>query len=184
MTVFDLLFSLSVPLLASRLYLPWTEPAPGDLVRSVPLPLLARLRMQRGPALTLLLVGLAGLVAERLHLWSVLLVASAVVALIALPVSYRLTDQAIRLAQTRPRRWTEFGGVARRGGGARLQGISGGRGMTVWLSGSRDDDDHVLLLRRLVRGAYKGEIGPTSRRRSAEPPDAQSVPLEPAAARG
>ena len=51
--------------------------------------------------------------------------------------------------------------------------------MTVWLSGSRDDDELVLLLRQLVRGAYKGQVGPEFARTS---PDEQRSPSLPAAA--
>ncbi|MDQ2621994.1 MAG: hypothetical protein M3Y45_03040, partial [Actinomycetota bacterium] len=35
-----------------------------------------------------------------------------------------------------------------------------GGGMTVWLSGDREDDQFVLLLRQLVRGSYQGWIDP------------------------
>ena len=53
-----------------------------------------------------------------------------------------------------------FGGVARRPGGVCLQGVAGARSLGLWLSGGRDDDDFVLLLRQLVRGSYKGHLGP------------------------
>ena len=56
------------------------------------------------------------------------------------------------------RRWTEFGGVTRRRGGVRLQGVAGARGTTIWLSGNRDDDETVLLLRQLVRGLTFGAV--------------------------
>jgi hypothetical protein len=80
--------------------------------------------------------------------------------LLALPMRYTLTSRGIRAGWTPFRRWTEFGGVARRRGGVRLQGVAGARPLTVWLSGGRDDDDFVLLLRQLVRGSYKGHLGP------------------------
>ena len=38
-----------------------------------------------------------------------------------------------------------------------LQGVAGVRGMRVWLSGSRGDDEFVALLRRLIKRAYKGQ---------------------------
>jgi hypothetical protein len=50
--------------------------------------------------------------------------------------------------------------VARRRSGVRLQGVAGARPLTVWLSAGRDDDEFVLLLRQLVRGSYKGRLGP------------------------
>ncbi|HEV2127858.1 MAG TPA: hypothetical protein VGR22_04485, partial [Thermomicrobiales bacterium] len=38
----------------------------------------------------------------------------------------------------------------------RLQGAAGARDLQVWLSGSRGDDEFILLLRRMITGAYKG----------------------------
>jgi hypothetical protein len=34
--------------------------------------------------------------------------------------------------------------------------------MTVWLSGRPDDDEFVLLLRRLIRASYTGQVGTAS----------------------
>jgi hypothetical protein len=110
-----------------------------------------------------LTAGAAGAATGRGHVWTLGVAAAFLAALVAVPVAYTLTDEAIALGRTAPRRWTEFGGVGRRPGGARLQGIAGARGMTIWLSDSRGDDEFVLLLRQLVRGSYKGEIGPASR---------------------
>src|SRR3712207_7517250 len=44
-----------------------------------------------------------------------------------------------------------------RSDGVRLQGVAGARPLTVWLSGGRDDDEFVLLLRQLVRGSRSEE---------------------------
>jgi hypothetical protein len=82
------------------------------------------------------------------------------ISVIFMPVHYTLTSTGIRSGGTPFRRWTEFGGVARRPGGVRLQGVAGARPQTIWLSGGRDDDELVLLLRQLVRGSYKGLMGP------------------------
>jgi hypothetical protein len=75
-------------------------------------------------------------------------------------MTYTLTSQGMRPGKTPFRRWTEFGGVARRRGGVRLQGVAGARSQSVWLSGGREDDEFVLLLRQLLRGSYKGHLGP------------------------
>jgi hypothetical protein len=89
------------------------------------------------------------------------LVAMAIaVSVIFMPVVYTLTTTGIRTGGTPFRRWTEFGGVARRRRGVRLQGVAGARPQMIWLSGGRDDDEFVLLLRQLVRGSYKGFKGP------------------------
>ena len=114
-----------------------------------------------GPAaLVVFLLSIVLLVLGRIGPLTALLVTALLALLLALPVRYTMTSQGIRAAWTPFRRWTEFGGVARRRGGVRLQGVAGARPLTVWLSGGRDDDEFVLLLRQLVRGSYKGNLGP------------------------
>jgi hypothetical protein len=146
--------------LVSRVYVPWAGRSHGAIVRRTPLSLLGRLRMHGVPAL----VGIAlSALALALRVAPALVIAVIPITfalLIALPMSYTLTTEGIMAGRTPMRRWTEFGGVTRRKGGVRLQGVAGARGMTVWLSGSRDDDEMVLLLRQLVRGAYQGGVGP------------------------
>lgn len=146
--------------LFTRIWSPWGDRASGQLVRQEHLSLLGRLRMH-GPAAALLLA--AVLIALILG-WTDPVTMVAIIALLALllalPMRYTLTSQGIRAGWTPFRRWTEFGGVARRRSGVRLQGVAGARPLTVWLSGGRDDDDFVLLLRQLVRGSYKGHLGP------------------------
>jgi hypothetical protein len=143
-----------------RIWSPWGEPEVGNLVRRVNLPLLGRLRMHGPAAAVLIAAALAfwglGLVSPP----TVVIVVALLGALIVMPMTYTLTSQGIRLGKTPFRRWTEFGGVARRRGGVRLQGVAGARSLTVWLSGGREDDEFVLLLRQLVRGSYKGHLGP------------------------
>ena len=143
-----------------RAPMPWAERSRGALVRRVQMPFLARLRMHAMEASFLLALTTAGWVLGLLSPLSVALVAVAVVGLLALAAAYTLTSEGIAIGHHGFRRWTEFGGVARRPGGARLQAVAGRRGMTVWLAGSRDADDFVLLLRRLVRGSYQGHLGP------------------------
>lgn len=182
MVVFDLIFLMSVPALMLRLYVPWSGAADGETVRRVSVPVLARLRMHRAPGIALSLIGLAGVAGRYIHVWTLIVVALALATVIAVPVRYHLTDEMVRFAWTRPRRWTEFGGVSRRRDGARLQGISRSRGMVVWLSDSRGDDEFVLLLRRLVRGAYKGQIGPATRFPRRDDVDDHAVSRLPVAA--
>ncbi len=163
-------------LLYTRIWTPWGEPAIGQLVRQEPLLLLGRLRMH-GPAAAILiaiallafLLGLAGPL-------TVLIVAGLLALLIALPMRYTVTSRGIRPGRTPFRRWTEFGGVARRPGGVRLQGVAGARPQMVWLSGGRDDDDFVLLLRQMVRGSYKGLLGPETSVQANELAGAASGP--------
>jgi hypothetical protein len=127
------------------------------------------LRMH-GPSVGLVFLGsLVLLVLGKIGPLSLLLVIALLALLLALPVRYTMTSRGIRAAWTPFRRWTEFGGVARRRGGVRLQGVAGARPLTVWLSGGRDDDEFVLLLRQLVRGSYKGRLGPEAGGPISEP---------------
>lgn len=141
-----------------RVWTPWGASPTGNLVHRQPLSLYGRLRMNALPGA--LLVG-AALLAAFMHLvapWLPIVVAALVAVLLTIPMHYTLTSHGIQAGQTGFRRWTEFGGVSRRRGGVRLQGVAGARPMTVWLSGSREDDDFVLLLRQLVRGSYQGRV--------------------------
>lgn len=104
--------------------------------------------------------------------WGFSLALIAVGILVALPIVVVLTDEGIALGRTPLRRWTEFGGVVRRRGGARLQGITRSPSLTIWLSDSRGDDEFVHMLRQLVRGSYKGEIGPGTRDDRPDSPSA------------
>jgi hypothetical protein len=167
-----------------RIWTPWGERASGNLVSRQTLSLLGRLRMHGPAALALWLVSIVLLAAGRIGLSTLLVVTGLLVLLLVLPVRYTMTSRGIRAAWTPFRRWTEFGGVARRQGGVRLQGVAGARPLTVWLSGGRDDDDFVLLLRQLVRGSYKGHVGPEAGAPLPEPAAAGSGPIGMAGAGG
>ena len=146
--------------LFSRVWVPWGERPSGNLVGRETLSVLGRLRMH-GPTVGLVFVASVVLLAlGKIGPLTFLLVTALLALLLALPVRYTMTSRGIRAAWTPFRRWTEFGGVARRRGGVRLQGVAGARPLTIWLSGGREDDEFVLLLRQLVRGSYKGRLGP------------------------
>jgi hypothetical protein len=146
--------------LFSRIWVPWGGRASGNLVGRETLSVLGRLRMH-GPSVGLVFVAsVVLLLLGNIGPLTLLLVTALLALLLALPVRYTMTSRGIRAAWTPFRRWTEFGGVARRRGGVRLQGVAGARPLIVWLSGGRDDDEFVLLLRQLVRGSYKGRLGP------------------------
>jgi hypothetical protein len=146
-----------------RVWVPWGERASGNLVGRETLSVLGRLRMH-GPSVGLVFIASVVLLAlGRIGALTFLLVTALLTLLLALPMRYTMTSRGIRAAWTPFRRWTEFGGVSRRRGGVRLQGVAGARPLTVWLSGGRDDDEFVLLLRQLVRGSYKGRLGPEAR---------------------
>jgi hypothetical protein len=154
--------------LLSRVYVPWAARPSGALVRRAPLSLLGRMRMHGVAGLVGLAVGALAFNFGLVPLAFIVVVPLTFAVLIALPMSYTLTTEGIAVGRTPMRRWTEFGGVTRSKGGVRLQGVAGARGLTIWLSGSRDDDELVLLLRQLVRGAYQGGVGPELSRSGAD----------------
>jgi len=160
----DVLLILGALVLGLRVFRPWTTRPGGVLVRRDRLPLLARIRFYRLPAVVVLGIGVVGVIVGWFSPWGFGLAFIVVGILIALPIVVVLTDEGIALGRTPLRRWTEFGGVVRRRGGARLQGITNSPSLTIWLSDSRDDDEFVYILRQLVRGSYKGDIGPGTRK--------------------
>lgn len=152
---------------------PWRIHERGPVIRRASVTLLGRMRMLWRPLLLLVLAGVAGWWIGVVSGWAAVALVAGSLAFLALPVSYTLTPEGIRLGRLPLRRWTEFAGVSRRRWSVRLQGIGGGggRGMTVWLSGDREDDEFVLLLRQLVRGSYQGWIDPDAEHAPAFDPD-------------
>lgn len=140
----------------SRVARPGRHSIPGGIVHDVRLPILARMRMHAAPGAFIIIAALLMWLLWALPAWGVLIAALTMVLLILVPVRYTLTTVGIRLGWTPFRRWTEFAGVSRAPGGARLQGAAGARGMRIWLSASLGDDEFVLLLRQMITGAYKG----------------------------
>lgn len=156
--LYALLPILTALLLIGRVYRPWIGPAPGVPICRQPLPFLARLRLHAVPAAVLLAGAVAGWAVGPLPDWALLATLAVLLGVLLVPVGYTVTTVGIARGRTPARRWTEFGGVARRPGGARLQGVAGARGLGVWLAGSHDVDGTVLLLRQLVRGSYQGHV--------------------------
>jgi hypothetical protein len=155
-----LILIIAAGALYTRVWLPWGEHASGNIVRIESLSLFGRLRMHGPHVAALFVVAILSALLGWVNPVVALLAMIIAVSVIFMPVHYTLTSTGIRSGGTPFRRWTEFGGVARRPGGVRLQGVAGARPQTIWLSGGRDDDEFVLLLRQLVRGSYKGFMGP------------------------
>jgi len=139
-----------------RLVRPGMNRIKGTVLYVVPLPVLARMRMHAMPSLLALVAGVVLVIVDAMSVWLLALPILSAILLVAIPVNYTLTDQGIRLGWSAFRRWTEFGGVRRAAGGARLPSVSGMRGMHIWLSRSRGDDEFLQVLRMLIRNAYKG----------------------------
>lgn len=162
MAIVDLVPLAALLLLVLRVFQPWSRPPAGPVIHHEPLSLLGRLRMFGPPAVALLAATVVGWWVGPVSPVALIVVTVGLVLLLATPVRYTLTPHGIALGRTPLRRWTEFAGVARQRWGVRLQGVGGNRGMAVWLSGGRDDDAFVLLLRQLVRGSYQGWLLPAS----------------------
>ncbi|HYJ12463.1 MAG TPA: hypothetical protein VEW66_02670 [Thermomicrobiales bacterium] len=140
----------------ARLVRPGANLLQGSVLLAVSLPLLARLRMHLIPAVLALGIGLYLVIRQDLPLWTLMIPVVSDLLLIAIPVKYTITDQGIRLGLGSFRRWTEFAGVRRAPGGARLQGMHRQSGFHIWLSGSRGDDEFLQFLRQTIKRAYKG----------------------------
>lgn len=155
MMVFLLLLALG-GIYALRYYRFFANRVQGTLMRRRPLPLLARMRLHAVPALFGVLLALAFIVLAHASRWVIGVPIFGYLVLLTLPLSYQLTTEGIRLGRGTFRRWTEFAGARRFRGGAILQGANGRRGMRVWLSRTRGDDEFLLQIRRAIRDAYQG----------------------------
>ncbi|MCC6315282.1 MAG: hypothetical protein IT337_14855 [Thermomicrobiales bacterium] len=172
MLIGNMALAAALLLLVAQVYRPWEQAPPKHVLHRERLLTLARLRLFGRQVALLLAAAIAGWRLGWTNEAALAVVVIGGAALLALPTSYTLTAQSIRLGRGESRRWTEFGGVARRPGGVRLQGVAGNRSMNIWLGGGHHDDEFVLLLRRLVRGSYQGRTEPET---GEAPRTAQSI---------
>ena len=160
-----------------QVYRPWQGPIAGEVVRRVRLPLRARVRLHGiwllGVALIFLSAGTLGILVTP---WPFLVAAIAGAALLACPVNYTVTDHGFAVGRTPLRRWTEFGGLSARNGWIYLQPVAGARGVLIRTPDCASADDLTAELRRMVRGAYKGQIGPYRGTLDLAPPAEDGVP--------
>ena len=150
-----LLLPLIIGLTWARLFRPG-NPLEGQTLIVVPLPFLARLRMHLAPIALSLGIAVVLAILDLIPWMGLIVPLISGALLLLIPVRYTLTDAGIRLGWTEFRRWTEFAGVRRAPGGARLVGAPGARGFHIWLSASRGDDEFLHFLRQIVTNAYKG----------------------------
>jgi hypothetical protein len=151
-----LLLPILILLTWARLIRPGSNKLQGSVILVERLTLLGRLRMHVVPATLALMLGGWLVASGDLPIWTLAIPVVSNILLIALPVRYTLTEVGIRLGYTGFRRWTEFTGVRRAPGGARLVGLQRKPGMHIWLAGDRRDDEFLQFLRQTVRNAYKG----------------------------
>lgn len=152
-----LLVPIMLALTWARLIRPGRNKLEGSRIVTVPIPVLARIRMHLVPGALALAGTLTLALMDVVPWWVLLFPAFSDLLLVLLPARYTLTNIGVRLGWTEFRRWTEFAAVRRAPGGARLIGVQRGRGMHIWLSGSRGDDEFIHFLKQTVRGAYKGD---------------------------
>ncbi len=151
-----LLLPLIILITWARLIRPGGNRLQGTVILVEHLTLLGRLRMHMVPATLALVLGGWLVLSDDLPAWTLAIPVVSNILLIALPVKYTLTEVGIRLGYAGFRRWTEFTGVRRAPGGARLVGLQRKPGMHIWLAGDRRDDDFIQFLRQTVKNAYKG----------------------------
>jgi hypothetical protein len=150
---------LVVALTWAHTFRPGLNTVKGSTLLVARVPLLARIRMHAPGALFSVALAVVFALVGMVSWWLVAVAIGSALLLAAIPVSYTITDQGIRLGLASFRRWTEFAAVRRAPGGARLIGVPKARGMHIWLSGSRGDDEFLLFLRQTLKGAYKGTSG-------------------------
>lgn len=156
-----------VPVIAWILMFAWSPvETEGDPLLTVPVPVLARVKMLAVPFVTGLVALIMGAVLGHTHWWLVFLLLGITLVLIAVPTNYRLTTIGIRTGKGPFRRWTEFATVRRSPIGATLVGSQRASSYPIYLSGNREDDEFVLILRNLVRDSYQGRS--TERKRLRE----------------
>lgn len=132
----------------------------GSIIRTMPIPALSRIKRHAIPNAVTLGAAVVLAVSDLASPWWMLPAVASAVGLVAMPQAYVLTTRGIKTGHGNFRRWTEFAGVHRSAAGATLQTIRRGPGVPIWLSGSREDDEFVYLLRTLVRDSYKGKLAP------------------------
>jgi hypothetical protein len=156
-TLLSLLLPLSILFSWLRLIGVGSHRLEGAPIGAMPIPLLARFYMHAMPiGISLITATLLAALDVVSWLWIPVPVVSGVL-LVSVPLRYTLSATGIRRSFGGFRRWTEFAGVERAPGGARLKPLPNRHPAHIWLSGSRGDDDFLQLMRVLIRNAYKGK---------------------------
>ena len=141
----------------------------GVLVCERTIPLLARIKRHGLPHAVVTATTVAFVIAGLASAWWLLVTLGSFLVILAMPQKYVVTTSGIRTGRGSFRRWTEFAGVYRSKAGARLQTLSRGPDVPIWLSGDLGDDEFVHLLRTLVRDSYKGKLTSPPLLQAAEP---------------
>ena len=161
----------------ARVVSPWRPRAEGVVLRSLRMPLRARVVNQAAPlAAFVVALGLNEL-RHDLAFWVPLVPLATLAIGVAIPARYTITTDGIMVGALRYRRWTEFSGLTVRSGRIRCKSISGVRPLQIWLPGRFHDADTVAEIRRLIRGAYKGSGAPAAESEDAVIAEASPVAI-------
>lgn len=176
-TLLFLLLPLSILNTWVRLFGFGSHSLEGTPVATTPIPLLARIFMHARRIAISIITAILLAAFDIMPWWLVIAPIISGAILLAVPLRYTLTNAGFKRTFGPFRRWTEFAGVERAPGGARLKPLPRTRQARIWLSGSRGDDEFLQLMRTLIRNAYQGR-GETWTPQPAEPsPDEQSSVL-------
>ena len=165
-----LALAISILLAVLRVWAPWRPRTEGVVLRRLRMPFAARLVRQAGALGLMVVVTLVNLVTRQVPDWLPAIPLAILLGSLLIPARYTITDRGVGIGALTFRRWTEFSGLSVRHGRIRLKSISGIRPLSIWLPGRFHDADVVAQIRRLIRGAYKGnsasgdtaQVGPAS----------------------
>lgn len=139
-----------------RLFGVGTHSLEGTAVATTPIPLLARVFMHARRIAISIITAILLAAFDAMPWWLVIAPVISGAVLLAVPLRYTLTNAGFKRTFGPFRRWTEFAGVERAPGGARLKPLPRTRQARIWLSGSRGDDEFLQVMRTLIRNAYQG----------------------------
>lgn len=145
----------SVAMTVLRFHLPFVPRPEGATIRTFRVPVPIRVRLQRANVYAVAAVMLLGGVGGWLPFPAQILMASAVMGGLLIPLRYTVTEGGIALGRTRPRAWSEFDAIETGPRRTVLRSAEAGD-FTIWLPGSAEDPVINADLRRLV-GAAGGE---------------------------
>jgi len=139
-----------------RVWSPSRPRAQGTPLRTLAMPLAARLYNQALPLALLIGAFLLNDAIDSVPFWVPLIPLTVLALSVVVPVRYTITTEGVLVGALTFRRWTEFSGLTVRRGRIRCKSISGVRPLEIWLPGRFHDADTVAEIRRLMRGAYQG----------------------------
>lgn len=115
------------------------EPMPGKALKSLPMGLASRFRLQRSSIMALLTGIVFGVVTGWLSLSTAGIVIAVALATIFLPMQYTFTTKGIALGQGMFYPWSDFSGVTTKGSALQFERSSVFGGLTVSIASTEVD---------------------------------------------